>query len=224
MACFAEIGIWNVIMFCVALFAVIIAITSELFRQYWNRTTISLEFNPPEEKQGPFFGCVYWISNTPSGKGVNNAIWVRIKVKNQGKRLARSCQPFLTSIKKKNNDGKYDLVHSDMLPLHWAFRNGKRQPAIDIPGKLHAFCDVFNTISGASHFLPRTVAEPCAWEKLLKEPGEYRLKVVVGGDNIVPQKKCLYIRWTNKWNDFEIAGDEQEPFTRVLWDGPSNQN
>ncbi len=245
MACFAETGNWNVAMFCVALFAAVIAFASEWLRQYWNRTKISLKFEPPKEKQGPYFGCVYWISNTPKENGVKNAVWVRMRVKNEGRLLARLCllfarlcrssfrlhqpsvesrQPFLTTIERKDKNGKYKEVHRDMLQLHWAFRDGEKEPAIDIPGEWEAYCDVFQTIEGVHHFQPRTVAQPVTWQQCLNQGGEYRLEVAVNGDNIEPQKKYLYIKWAEKWDDFKIAGNERGDFTRISWDGSSNQD
>lgn len=192
----------------VALTAAVIAFCSEPIRRWWNRTSISLVLEKPEKEWRAWFGCVYW-------PGHKNA-WVRLRVVNRTKRLAKSCQPFLTHVAKMGSNRQWWVIHSDMLPLQWAFRHDER--AIDIPGELESFCDVLLTQEGVPHFHPSTTAKMMDgnWERLLNEPGDYRLTVTIGGDNMAPHSVCLYVRWTGKWNDFEIGTDDEKDMIHVL--------
>lgn len=232
MACLAMTENWDTAMFWVAIVAVLIALittmisfASERIRQWWNQTKISLVLDLPEKVTVPSFGCVYWLGKTPPNRDdIKDAIWVRMRVSNKGRLSARSCQAFLTTIKKKNNDGKYKAIHRDMLQLHWAFKDGEKEPAIDIPGGLEAYCDVFKTEEGVNNFSPRTVAQPVTWQ-LFSQPGEYKLEVVVAGDNVKTQYKYhIYIRWTSDWDNFGIRSDEKDPWIPVRSDGSSKRD
>jgi hypothetical protein len=95
----------------------------------------------------------------------------------------------------------------DPMQLAWASRPNRAFEAIDIPRGVAHFLDILSTrdLQGDQGFKLETEFTPLRELGLGTDPGEYRLTIMVGGDNFSPRTLHLVVRWNGRWDAIEVT-------------------
>ncbi len=86
------------------------------------------------------------IARTPTGAGAD-AIYIRLKVVNERRRIARSCRAFLVKVEKQVRPTVYEnTIYADSLQLAWSCQvQGEERSPIDLIHGVSQYVDVIAT-------------------------------------------------------------------------------
>jgi hypothetical protein len=134
----------------------------------------------------------------PSGTRVPS-FWVRVRVKNSGRRAAKRCIAKLARVVDHNGKKVEPL---DPLYLHWVGTSWGDVPfrQVDLDRDDSEFLDVLMTQQGNPHAwlagdqFPWARYEPRGIVKVLPQ-GKYVLTITVYGDDVQPETRHLSVRW-----------------------------
>ena len=103
---------------------------------WWSRPELRIDFR--NDADNVVSGSIYHKDGT-----LIEYIWLRVRVRNVGQRIAKTCQVYLTSLYKVLPGGKTapDPVLSDAKIVQWA--GGSKSP-IDIPQGIDLYADLLS--------------------------------------------------------------------------------
>lgn len=134
-----------------------------------------------------------------------NELYLRMMVKNTGKRVADRCRGFLVNIEFESvESGQRSPVFFDSIPLIWSYDKDHSRPEVDVPNGVSFTLDIFRTVSGAKGFFPCINPMPRGYK--FESPGKYHLTIVLTAQNTSAVTETMVIDWKGVWNDFEIDG------------------
>jgi hypothetical protein len=177
------------------------AILAEPLRQRFFRAQLKLEF----DQSSPFL--VEAVSRDLAGEQDKYEMqFIRIKVTNIKRHLARSCRAFLINVEKENGRGVFEQTHYyDSLQLTWASETHDPFREIDLPNGINKYIDVISTRSDRHSFYPHIEFSASRLaEELFTEPGTFRFTILVSGDGIDPEVAKLVFSWKGVWNNFAV--------------------
>jgi len=184
---------WITISAVATLIMVIISFTL-LIRPILRRPKFSIEYG---------IGVPFYIeASSSSFKAPESAVrtyWVRLRVKNTGKSVAKRCLGKL--VKVMDEDGK-EKSEYDPMPLHWVITSWKAVPfqTIDLNRDESEYLNVFAAQSNnpvlylAGDQFPWAEYEQRAILNSLPY-GKYILGITVYGDDVKPETKYLSLIW-----------------------------
>ena len=146
------------------------------------------------------------------------AFWLRLRVKNGGRSVARRCEGILAEV--ANPKGELDTRY-DPLALRWAIApiNRGLEP-LDIARGRDVDLNIFTTIEGEQNAPFATYQDPRG-VPLYLEPGDYWLRIVIYGDNFKPIERGYTVRWDGK--DYKGVGMQEmneKPSSTSHWPWP----
>jgi hypothetical protein len=174
------------------------AILAEPLRQRLFRAKLKLEFGQSSDFITPA---------VIRGEGYEyKARYIRIRVRNVKRHLARSCRAFLVNIEKQNEQGVFGQTqYYDSVQLEWSAQPEDRFSAIDLPYGVNKYIDLLQTQSTSNTF------DPCTeffsfWlaDELLRQTGTFRFTILVSGDGIDPQVVRIVFSWGGEWDTFAV--------------------
>ncbi|MFO1154024.1 MAG: hypothetical protein U1E42_10250 [Rhodospirillales bacterium] len=146
------------------------------------------------------------ISNTPQGEihpdgkfiQTDEAYWLRIKVTNDGKNIARTCRAHITQLSRINRDGTVERMdNQDALIIRWAIIN---ETVIDLPKGVNQFSGIcYTKKSAANRLIPNTPREAIRLERVWGSPGTFELRIVVTAENAEHTCKLIRFEWGGSW-------------------------
>lgn len=127
--------------------------------------------------------------------GKKNETYLRARVENTSSQNLGLARLFLTRIERVTR-GKRTIITDDTLPLNWAMMSGA--DVIFFASYAHQ-ADILTFAEGAKALTPMvTRRAPAYWPQELAQPGEYRLSLLLAGENIAPTRAVLQIKWPMK--------------------------
>lgn len=133
-----------------------------------------------------------------------DAIYLRVRVQNKSKRIAKSCIAYLVGVEKQDEHGDFvSTIYVDSIPLAWSCRGEAAYSEIDIPYGTSQYVDVLKTSDRQDFVFPRWPLFPHRYVSLFNKEGTYRLTVLVAGDGIEPAMIKLIFVWKRRWDTFE---------------------
>lgn len=196
-----------------AVVAFVIAFRAD-FRRWYNRPRFEIEFGNKEPFsrhsrvtiRNPLDGTLFL---GPDGKPlVSDSYWIRIRVRNTGRSVARGCEGKLVRI--THTRDKTDRTDFDPVMLHWVGVPHRIEfigKPIDINKGEYEYLDVVYTpaIYPNQFFIPAEDIEPRGIN--LTPPREdYYLRIVLYGANVEPLGKTFLLRNTGeKYDSFELV-------------------
>lgn len=150
------------------------------------------------------------VSRTPErGNGQEReAIYIRIRVENTKRRLAKQLKAYLVNVETKNNNDKFEQsIYADSIQLAWSCSPSieTRLDPIDLPKGLDKYADIVATDSISNRYDFQIFPFPFRYEQLFdNEPKTLRLTILVAGDGVNPEKIKLIFTWKGQWNNFEV--------------------
>ena len=128
-------------------------------------------------------------------------IWLRVRVRNVGQRIAKTCQVYLTSLYKVLPGGKTapDPVLSDAKIVQWA--GGSKSP-IDIPQGIDLYADLLSVPKASGGW--GMIFGLFAHQKVLDLfDGTYEFHLMVSGDNAEPHRCKIRVKCKETAKNFE---------------------
>jgi hypothetical protein len=182
------------------------AIFAEPLRQWIFRPKLKLEFGDdpgckartPEEADIP--------SSPRPLHSIHEAEYIRIKVTNKKRIIAKGCRAYLIAVEKADESGDFKpTIYSDSIPLAWSCRDKQAYDPLDLPRGVAQFIDVVSTRSVSQDFKAEIKLIPFRYLALFKEHGAFRFTVLVSGENLKPIFIKIVFRWSGLWDRYEAS-------------------
>ena len=176
----------------------LIAVFAEPLRQLLFKPKLELEFKEGQDFRTP----------TPMTSG-RDSYYIRVKVTNKKRNVARGCRAYLVNVEKENDRGKFEQTsYCDSIPLAWSNQTlGEQYKGIDLSKGINQFVDIIATFSHTDYFEPQIVVRPLRYESLFKESGVFRFTIQISAENADPEIIKLIFKWQGNWSDFEVNKD-----------------
>ena len=162
--------------------------------------------------QGPdYLSFVTWPNEDEHGD--LSACYVRVKVQNAGRTLARQCRAYLVSVEKRENGRFVETGYVDTIQLAWSAQGApkhdpeRRYLPMDIPNGINQFFDVFATDNRSEELHPQWRVHLMRYDDIFFDWGKlfaYRLTVQVAGDGVKPQTLIFVFRRGASWDDLHV--------------------
>ena len=184
------------------LFGFLTAIFAEPLRQLIFRPTLKVQFGESED----------YLSLTPEEIQVNDksskikAYYIRVKVTNIRRAVAKDCKVYLVNVEKEDDNGKFKpTIYCDYIPLAWSCQNmGEQYRGIDLNKGVNQFADVITTREISSVFYPPLKLFPFRYQEIFSQKGTFRFTVQVTSANTEPKTIKIVFHWDGKWDKFQV--------------------
>jgi hypothetical protein len=141
--------------------------------------------------------------------GVTDAHYVRVKVLNTGRQIAKQCRAYLVNVEKWNKStGKFEpTIYCDSLQLAWSARANTEEAyrPLDMARDINQFIDIVSTRRIKRDYKVMTNPHLYRYEPLFKEHGKFRYTVLVSGDNVKPASAKVVFEWSGDWHNFAVS-------------------
>lgn len=145
------------------------------------------------------------LTETPMSSGIS-ATYVRIKITNKTRRLARACRVFLVNIETADSVGEFrPTIFADSLQLAWSCQEpGHERRALDLVHGVAQYADVVMAPQGGNRLEPQVAPLPMRYVPLFpKSPATFRFTIQASGDEADPIQLRLIVEWTGQWNTIQ---------------------
>ena len=176
-------GNWPFVMAGIGTLALaVVAFYIEIIRPWWNRPKFSLKF---DNKEPYCREATVKLENMEPPYNVTLAYYIRIRVANIGKSVAKRCVAKLAEV--ADDSGK-TLSGYDPWALHWVGTDLHEVPfsAIDLNQNEYEYFDVLHTIENKPELAIICKDESLRGINPWFTKGEYILQITVYGDNCKP--------------------------------------
>ena len=138
----------------------------------------------------------------------HEAEYVRIKVVNDSRPLAKECRVYLVGIEKKQPNGAFaQTFYCDSIPLAWSCREDKAYEPIDLPNGVAQFIDVVSVRSISDEYRLEIKPLPQRYVGFLRDKGTFRFTVQVSGQNAKPVFIRIQFTWNGVWDKYDAKPD-----------------
>jgi hypothetical protein len=128
--------------------------------------------------------------------------WLRIKLTNDGRRVARECQVYLVNVEELHEGHRRTTSYTDARPLFWPGYPRECGPRA-LPPSVSFFADVASvqkTIPGWNFHIKGGLYQS---EKIIGGyTGTYRLTMLATADNAKPVSAEVDVRYEHQWDTF----------------------
>jgi len=147
------------------------------------------------------------MSETPIHT-VTDAYYIRVRVTNTGRQIAKQCRAYLVNVEKWNKStSKFEpTIYCDSLQLAWSARGTVEEAyrPLDLPKLINQFVDIVSTRKIEAKYRIETNPKLKRYAKLFKEHGKFRYTVQVSGDNVKPEFVKVIVDWSGNWENFTV--------------------
>lgn len=149
-----------------------------------------------------------YLSHTP--EIFNNmemeAYYIRVRVTNKSRYIAKDCRAYLINIEKKNENDKFSpTIYCDSIQLAWSCQaKGEQYRAIDIAKDVNQYIDVIVTRSITDEFDSPILVKPFRYFSLFREKGIFRVTIQVAASGVSPETIKLVFEWKGDWKNFKV--------------------
>jgi len=177
-----------------AIVAMVVAFIPSILRRY-NRPKFDIEF----ENKKPF--CRYAFREILGKEALTRTYWIRLRVRNVGKSVAKACEGKLVRITDlKTNEDRKDF---DPIVLNWVGTN--RHP-IDINKSEYEYLDIlFTREDDGKRFYLREIDPQPRGINLTPERKDYILRIVLYGENVEPLDKSFHLKNNKTYDKIELS-------------------
>lgn len=168
---------------------------------FFSRPTLTITFDENDE------GCK---AHTQIGDNAESeGYFVRAKVVNTKRRMAKSCRAVLINVEQRNARGDFVPLspkYDDSLTLIWSARpDGGRTP-LDLPSGVTQYVDIVHTDKRLTDFGIHVFPALYRYRTMFDQtPKVLRLTILATGDDVNPGKVKVIFDWRGQWNTFEVA-------------------
>jgi hypothetical protein len=146
------------------------------------------------------------IGEDKSGEG----FYIRAKVVNTKRLMAKSCRAFLVNVEQRNARGEFESLkpkYDDSLTLTWSSQPGTLgQEPIDIPPGVTLYVDIVSTDKRVEGYRLHALLVPFRYVALLdNKPKVLQLTILVTGDDVNKDTVKVIFDWRGQWDTFDVA-------------------
>ena len=173
------------------------AVFAEPVRRFLFKPKLNLRFSGKDD-------CV---AQTPMSSGING-VYVRVKVTNLRRQVARSCRAFLNGVEKQATDGRFQpTIYTDSLPLAWSCQpEGLERSPLDLLHGVSQYVDVVAAFEGGRYLEPQVAPFPRRYFSLFADhEAIYRFTIQVSGDGVDPRVITIDVNWKGQWNTLQVS-------------------
>lgn len=178
------------------------ALTSEWWQAKFFGPVLELSF-----EDDPAYITRTWESVSGSNEPVCVAFYVRVKVQNRRKAVAKKCQAYLINVEKfdKNQNTFKPTIYCDSIRLSWSCQPtlDSGYKALDLPNKVNQFVDVVATRSHHPFFEMQLNPSMNRYASLFIENGIFQFTILVTGNRVTPKKIKIIFGWSGVWDKFK---------------------
>lgn len=180
--------------------AIIGAIVTGVFdglRQYVMRPVLRLSFKERDD--------AYCVESTYEADGqLRTSTFIRVRLFNSGKSVARDCRVFLTEIKEINGMQEHPTKLYDAKELPWAGypRDYASRP---VPPGIQSYVDVLRISKGDPSWNFLVKALFASQESIKNYKGTYRIKIIATADNAKPTEVEFDITYNSDYTSLRTA-------------------
>jgi hypothetical protein len=139
----------------------------------------------------------------------HEAEYIRIKVVNSARPLAKECRAYLVAIEKQRPDGGFESTfYCDSIPLAWSCREDRAFDPVDLPNGVAQFIDLVSVRSISSDYKLEIRPLPLRYAGFLRDKGTFRFTVQVSGENAKPVFMRVRFAWDGSWDKYVASPDE----------------
>ena len=182
--------------------AVVVVLTSEWWWTKLHGPRLRLSFG-----RGPDYQTNTMVTDSQTGKAVGTANYIRVKVQNSRKAVAKKCRAYLINIEKfDETKNKFDsTLFCDSIRLKWSCMGNDADSVapLDLPNGVNQFVDLIETRLGHPFFTIQMHPHMNRYEYLTSEKGILRFTVLVTGNRVAPKRIPIIFEWTGVWNEFD---------------------
>ena len=172
------------------------------FDRWWDRPILKVETGTQDGfvSLNPLFDL--------GGQQQGSGCYVRVKVTNVGKHVARKCTGYLTAVEEWSGGAFQPTSYTDILRLVWS--HNAECVGMDLVTDTPHWLDVLSTLEGTQAFRLETAVKPFRYGDGFGNTSVYRLTIQVVAEEIDPVVTHLYIRWDGNWNNRTLVLGEKE--------------
>ncbi len=139
----------------------------------------------------------------------HEAIYLRFRVENTRRALAKSCRAYLVNVERRGPSGTFEATnYAESLQLAWASHEDAPFEALDLPKDVPHFVDVVSSRQTSEALQPSVRSWPARYQGVFSDPGEYRVTIVVCGDGVPPKRRRLLLSWPGTWDGLTGHGTD----------------
>jgi hypothetical protein len=158
-----------------------------------------------------FTGQADCISKTIETLGPveRDAYYIKARVTNISKAIARDCRVHLINIEKKDEDGEFKpTIYSDSIQLAWSCQHpDTRFKALDLAKGVRQYVDIITTRSGILEYDPQLFVKPYRYLPLITDTGIFRFTLQVLAAGADPKTLRVVFEWDSSWDSFRAYTD-----------------
>jgi len=181
---------------------VIAALTSEWWQAKLFGPVLELSFGASPDYQTSTFH-----TDNHSGKATCTAHYIRVKVFNTRKAVAKSCRAYLIDVEKFNKDENAfeSTIYCDSIRLNWSCQGklDRGTGSLDLPNGVSQFVDVVATRSDHPLFEMQMYPQLNRYAHLFSEKGIFQFTILVTANRVKPKKIRIIFEWTGVWSEFK---------------------
>jgi hypothetical protein len=176
------------------------AIFAEPIRQWLFKPKLNLEYDEGR-------GCLSKTQEAISASVVGDAYYIRVRVTNASKIIAKDCRAYLVNIEKRDEKGGFaSTVYCDSIQVAWSCQGREdRYRGIDICKGVNQYLDLIVTRSNSDEFDPQIMVKPFRYSELFKETGAFRFTIQASAARANPATIKLIFEWNAEWDKFQVA-------------------
>jgi hypothetical protein len=148
----------------------------------------------------------YYPLSQPIGPS-NSAHYVRVKVVNHGRRVAKDCACYLANVEFIGGSEFRDTHYADFMRLVWSHHPG--WPALDLLPEVPYWLDVVSTLEKDRRFFLETDPKTPKYAGGFEQTTTYRLTIKAYAEESDPAQASIYLTWHGSWNHFDVVGERE---------------
>jgi hypothetical protein len=123
--------------------------------------------------------------------------YVRVRIRNSGSRIAKSCRVYLLNIEEVHGDKVVETSYHDSLQLPWPLDD---RDARDIPSGVNFFADVVGVRKDSPGWRIKTGTLYASHAGLYTYKGIYWFTILVSGDGVKPARRKIQVTYNQDWH------------------------
>ena len=168
----------------------------EYIQQWWTRPKLKLDY-----VSGP-------ANRTESTYQANDQtiteIFIRARIRNTGKRIAKDCRVFLVSIVEVHQASIHETSYHDSMALAWP-GYPREFGARAIPKGIDTYVDVVSVRKNEAGWRFQVKSLYASHQALKAFKGTYRLTLLATADNAEPIQLMIDITYNQDWNSLRAS-------------------
>jgi hypothetical protein len=132
-----------------------------------------------------------------------SAVYVRVRVRNQGRRIASRTRVFLTGLEEVQHSGTTPTRLRDALVLGWP--GGKDYEPRDIPRGVDFYADLVCVSKHSSGWIFRVKETYASHRDLPNYRGTYRFHILATADDADPAQCMVDVTYDGDWHNFRAV-------------------